>query len=88
MIKIYEKATMKNEDIFIRSTSSPDICDVVADIIYNVRKNGDCAIKEYAKRFDKCDLDSLEVTPEEIEEERMAKMEKKAQKKAKKLANK
>ena len=68
MIKIYEKATMKNEDIFIRSTSSPDICDIVADIIYNVRKNGDTAIKEYAKKFDKCDLDSLEVTPEEIEE--------------------
>lgn len=68
MIKIYEKATMKNEDIFIRSTSSPDICDVVADIIYNVRKNGDSAIKEYAKRFDKCDLNSLEVTPEEVEE--------------------
>lgn len=68
MIKIYEKETMKNEDIFIRSTSSPDICDVVADIIYNVRKNGDNAIKEYAKRFDKCDLDCLEVTPEEIEE--------------------
>ncbi|MBQ4562551.1 MAG: histidinol dehydrogenase [Clostridia bacterium] len=68
MIKIYEKATMKNEDIFIRSTSSPDICDIVADIIYNVRKNGDNAIKEYAKKFDKCDLDSLEVTPEEIEE--------------------
>ncbi|MBR4882061.1 MAG: histidinol dehydrogenase [Clostridia bacterium] len=68
MIKIYEKATMKNEDIFIRSTSSPDICDIVADIIYNVRKNGDTAIKEYAKKFDRCDLDSLEVTPEEIEE--------------------
>ncbi len=68
MIKIYEKATMKNEDIFIRSTSSPDICDIVADIIYNVRKNGDSAIKEYAKKFDRCDLTSLEVTVEELEE--------------------
>jgi hypothetical protein len=29
MIKIYERANMRNEDIFIRSTSSPDVCDIV-----------------------------------------------------------
>ncbi len=68
MIKIYEKATMRNEDIFIRSTSSPDVCGVVADIIANVRANGDEAIKAYEERFDKCVLTSLEVTKEEIDE--------------------
>ena len=37
-------------------------------IIYNVRKNGDKALFEYCKKFDKAELSSLEVTEEEINE--------------------
>ncbi|MBO4342353.1 MAG: histidinol dehydrogenase, partial [Clostridia bacterium] len=40
----------------------------VADIIANVRQRGDKALFEYCLKFDKADLTSLAVTPEEIEE--------------------
>ncbi|MBE6574414.1 MAG: histidinol dehydrogenase [Ruminococcaceae bacterium] len=68
MIKIYERANMRNEDIFIRSTSSPDVCDIVRNIIADVIENGDTAVKKYEEKFDKCALTSLEVTKEEIDE--------------------
>ena len=59
---------MRNEDIFIRSTSSPDVCDIVRNIIADVIENGDAAVKKYEEKFDKCTLSSLEVTKEEIDE--------------------
>ncbi len=68
MIKIFERSRMKNEDIFIRSTSSPDVCGIVSDIIADVVANGDGAIKKYEEKFDHCVLDSLEVSKEEIDE--------------------
>ncbi len=40
---------------------------LVLDIIDNVRKNGDSAVYDYAKQFDKVDLDSLIVSQAEIE---------------------
>jgi len=40
----------------------------VADVIRNVRENGDKALKEYTEKFDGVKLDSLIVTEEEIEE--------------------
>lgn len=44
--------------------------DVVADIVNNVRQNGDQAVFEYTKKFDKwnIDADSIRVTEAEIEE--------------------
>ena len=44
--------------------------DVVADIVNNVRQNGDQAVFEYTKKFDKWDIDadSIRVTEAEIEE--------------------
>ena len=59
---------MSNSEIFARENPTANVSDVVADIIANVAKNGDAALFEYSKRFDKADLTSLEVTPEEIEE--------------------
>ena len=44
------------------------ISDIVTDIIANVVSRGDEAIFEYAQRFDKATLTSLEVTEDEIEE--------------------
>ncbi len=38
---------------------SPDIMNTVADVIANVRKNGDAALREYTEKFDKVKLDSL-----------------------------
>ena len=38
---------------------SPDIMNTVADVIANVRKNGDAALREYTEKFDKVKLDGL-----------------------------
>ncbi|MBQ5824642.1 MAG: histidinol dehydrogenase [Clostridia bacterium] len=67
MIKIYEGG-LKPEEIFDRSEEKNTVGDIVADIIANVRKNGDAALKEYSAKFDGADLDCLEVTPQEIED--------------------
>ena len=42
--------------------------DIVLDIIQNVRQNGDTAIAEYSKKFDKVDIDSFIVSEAEIAE--------------------
>ena len=67
MIKIYEGG-LRPEDIFDRTEEKNTVGDIVADIIANVRKNGDSALREYSAKFDGAQLDSLEVTEQEIEE--------------------
>ncbi len=42
--------------------------DQVYQIIRDVAKNGDAAVRSYTKQFDKVDLDQLEVSGEEIKE--------------------
>ena len=68
MIKIYEYGSVKNEEIFSRVDVMTGGEDVVADIIYNVSKNGDKALVEYEERFDKAKLSSLLVSETEIDE--------------------
>ena len=67
MIKIYRYGEVSNEEIFARFSPTASVEGVVAEIIANVVKNGDSALKEYAKKFDGVTLDSLEVTKEEID---------------------
>ena len=53
-----------------RSTQSyPEYEKTVADIIYNVRTNGDSAVFEYTRKFDKYELtsDNIKVTRAEID---------------------
>lgn len=68
MIKIYKRNEISNEEILERSTQAAGVEDIVADIIANVRKNGDAALVEYSKKFDGAVDDVLEVTKEEIDE--------------------
>lgn len=49
------------------TTDRTDVEKTVADIIENVRSNGDRALKEYALKFDGCEIDNLAVTDEELE---------------------
>ncbi len=44
-----------------------DLERTVKDIINDVRKNGDEALKEYSRKFDGVELDELRVSQEEIE---------------------
>lgn len=62
-----KKDILKN--LLKRSTGSyPKYEQAVADIIANVKENGDAALFEYTKRFDKFDLnkDNIRVTQDEI----------------------
>ena len=68
MIKIMEYGTISADEIFARNENELDVSDIVTNIIADVRKNGDEALLAYAKKFDKADLTSLEVTQEEIDE--------------------
>ncbi len=69
MIKIINMADAKKEDILTRDINTKSgVEDIVSDIIDNVRNNGDKALKEYSLKFDKAEIENLEVTNEEIEE--------------------
>ena len=68
MIKIYEYSALNNDEIFDRANPTGDVSEIVADIIEDVKANGDKALYKYCERFDKAKLSSLEVTSEEIEE--------------------
>ena len=66
MIKIYENCPVTK--LFDRSEQKTDICNIVSDIIKNVRANGDTALFEYCEKFDKAHLSSLEVSDAEKKE--------------------
>ncbi len=68
MIKIYNSSEISIDEILERSEQTIDVEGIVADIIKNVRANGDAALVEYSKKFDGAVDDVIEVTPEEIEE--------------------
>lgn len=68
MIKIYNYGQVSNDEIFARDNIATNVEGIVSDIITNVINRGDQAIFEYALKFDKANLTSLEVTAEEIDE--------------------
>lgn len=68
MIPILKVGQVPNSEIFARVTPAVDVAAIVADIIADVKENGDTAVKAYCAKFDKAELSSLEVTPEEIQE--------------------
>ncbi|MBQ9964648.1 MAG: histidinol dehydrogenase [Clostridia bacterium] len=68
MIQILKYGEVANEDIFARAVPTVNVEEIVSQIIDNVRQNGDRALYEYCKKFDKAVLSSLLVSTEEIEE--------------------
>lgn len=67
MIKILEYGNVKSEEIFARVEPKVDVSAIVADIIEEVRKDGDAALFRFCEKFDKAKLSSLAVSKEEIE---------------------
>lgn len=67
MIKILRYGVDTDKDIFNRFTPQYGVEDAVAEIIDNVRKNGDAALKEYNLKFDNANVQELAVSPGEIE---------------------
>lgn len=68
MIKIYDINKLTLDEILSRETSATGVEEIVAEIIADVKENGDAALYKYCEKFDKVALSSLEVTAEEIEE--------------------
>ena len=68
MIKIMKYGEVSPDEIFARVEPAFNVTDIVADIIANVRQNGDKALFEYCEKFDKAKLTALQVTSEEIDE--------------------
>lgn len=66
-------ANGKDEYIFLKelekrnAKTANETQVIVKEIIENVYENGDKALKEYSKKFDKVDLDIFEISKEEIE---------------------
>lgn len=66
MIKIMEYGVVSESEIFARSSSSRDVSGIVSEILENVRKNGDKALREYTEKFDGAKIDAIEVSKDEI----------------------
>ena len=67
MIRILKYGEVANEEIFARAVPEVNVTDVVAEIIQNVRSDGDRALLAYCEKFDGAKLESLMVTPEEMQ---------------------
>lgn len=67
MIKIYRCGEVSREEIFARFSPTASVEGVVAEIIAEVVKNKDAALKAYAEKFDGVKLETLEVSKAEIE---------------------
>ena len=68
MIKILKCNEVSADEIFARTMPGANVEDIVADIIADVRENGDKAIFKYCEKFDGAKLSALTVTKEEIDE--------------------
>lgn len=69
MIKQYKLAEIPLKEILNRDIREEAGVDAIVDeIIANVRRDGDAALKMYGEKFDKAKLDALEVSEEEIAE--------------------
>ncbi len=62
MIKIVNEKDFSRNEI-----KSPDVSKTVSEIIENVKKFGDSALKDYEKKFDGVNLENLAVTENEIQ---------------------
>ena len=67
MIRTVYRKDISDSEIFDRMNDASDISGVVENIINEVKARGDAALIEYALKFDRAELTSLEITEEEID---------------------
>ena len=67
MIPIYSYGQVPTDKIFSRADNGADVRAAVRNIISNVQKEGDAALRRYALEFDKAQLDCLEVSVDEMD---------------------
>lgn len=67
MIRICDYKEVPLEEILARREEGADVAAAVADIIAAVRREGDAALRRYARQFDKTDLGELEAPPSALD---------------------
>ena len=67
MMKILDAEKVPLPEILSRGEDARDLSGAVAEIIAGVRKNGDEALRQYAKTFDHADVGELEVPRAQLE---------------------
>lgn len=67
MIRILDYSAL-GENIFARTEQKVNVEEIVTNIIEKVKSEGDKALLDYALKFDKAELKSLEVSNEEFED--------------------
>ena len=68
MIRIYQYGQVADEDIFARAVPAVNVEAIVAQIIADVKANGDEALLRYCQQFDRATLTCLQVSRQEMEE--------------------
>lgn len=68
MIQILKYGEVPNSRIFARVAPKADVSAIVAEILADVRENGDKVVAAYTEKFDGAVLKSMAVTPEEMDE--------------------
>ena len=68
MIRIMRYGEIPDEEIFFRGEIKTDVAGIVSEILDNVKKNGDAALREYAAKFDGGAPENLEVSEVEYEQ--------------------
>ena len=67
MIRILDFSKVDKNEIFSRAQAVCDVEKIVSDIIADVRRNGDEALKKYCERFDGAVFGDFKVSEKEIE---------------------
>ena len=68
MIRIMKYGEVSPDEVFARVEPKVDVEAIVADIIENVKNQGDKALYAYCEKFDKAKLSSLQVSKAEMDE--------------------
>ena len=67
-MKILNYEEIDKSALFLRKLEDSGVEDIVRGIIADVAENGDRALLEYAKKFDRAELTELEVTEAELDD--------------------
>ncbi len=67
MIRILDMKLTDKSEVLARSNPQKNVAPQVAEIIDRVRREGDKALFEYTRRFDKADLASLQISETEMQ---------------------
>ncbi len=68
MIKTYHYSDISTDEVFNRTVDKSDVSEAVAEIIADVRANGDEALRRYTEKFDGSAPEAFEMTDEERSE--------------------